>query len=146
MTEPQPFGLRWYAACWSAFALAVLTATTPSAAGAEESATAPPVGLSEYLKATLPADAEKVISVLGEVRNPQSIPPEQGVTVTKAIELAGGFRDFANSRKVKVWKPTEGRYLTVDLRASLHNKPDAEDPLLRAGDVVIVTGIVCYFK
>ena len=96
------------------------------------------------MKATLPAGADKVISVLGAVRNPQSVPPAEGLTVSKAIEIAGGFGDFANRRTVKVWKPKEGRYFTVNVTAVLQKTPDAEDPQLEAGDVVMVgMRIIC---
>lgn len=103
-----------------------------------EGATELPPRVREYLKAALSADAEKVISVFGMVLKPQSIPAAESVTVSKAVEAAGGFSDFASRRKVRVWKANEGRYFTVDVKAVLQKKPDAVDPLLVAGDVVIV--------
>jgi protein involved in polysaccharide export with SLBB domain len=72
------------------------------------------------------------------VRKPQSIWPAEGLTVSKAIELAGGFADFADRRKVRVSRRKENRSFTVDVKAVLQKKPGAEDPLLEAGDVVFV--------
>src|SRR4051812_13221530 len=86
MTEQRRLGRLRFAAFLSVLSLAVLTSMAASGAGADQGATALPPKVSEYLKATLPADADKIISVLGEVRNPQSIRPEEGITVSKAIE------------------------------------------------------------
>ncbi len=144
MTKPQ-FRVRRCAAFLSVFSLAVLTAATVSAADGDGGATALPAKVSEYLKATLPPDADNFISVLGAVRNPQSVRPTDGITVSKAIDRAGGFGDFANRRKIKVWKPKDGRYFTVDVKAVLQNKPDADDPPLEAGDVVMVIDRICCF-
>jgi hypothetical protein len=104
----------------------------------EEVATPLPPNYGEYLKGKLSPDADKVISVIGAKQNPHTIPPAQGLTVSKAIELAGGFPDFADRRKVGVWRPKEARFFRVDVKAVLQRTPDAKDPLLEAGDVVIV--------
>jgi hypothetical protein len=97
------------------------------------------------LIARLSPDADQVISVLGCVRNPRTILPAEGLTVTKAIELAGGFGDFASRGKVGLWKSKEGRYFTVDVKAVAAKTADVEDPLLNAGDVVLVNQRVDYF-
>jgi len=99
-----------------------------------------PAGYSGYVRKLSP-DADKVISVVGGVQNPQTIPATEGLTVSKAIEMAGGFGDFANRRKVGLWRPKEGQFSTVDVRAVLQKKPGATDPVLDAGDVVIVIPI-----
>jgi protein involved in polysaccharide export with SLBB domain len=115
-----------------------------AAAGAEigsaQADNALPAGFSEYVQKLSP-DADKVISVVGGVRNPHTIPATEGLTVSKAIEIAGGFGDFANRRKVGLWRPKEGQFSTVDVRAVLQKKPGASDPVLGAGDVVIVIPI-----
>lgn len=99
-----------------------------------------PAGYRGYVQKLSP-DADKVISVVGGVLNPHTIPAIEGLTVSKAIEMAGGFVDFANRRKVGLWRPKEGQFSTVDVRPVLQRKPGASDPVLAAGDVVIVTPI-----
>ena len=104
----------------------------------DEGATPLPPNYGQYLKGKLSPDADKVISVIGAKQNPYTIPPTQGLTVSKAIELAGGFPDFAERRRVGVWRAKEARFFKVDVKAVLQRNPDANDPLLEAGDVVIV--------
>ena len=106
--------------------------------GSNESAETLPKRYPEDLKARLPSDADQLISVLRARRTPHTIAPTAGLTVSKAIERAGGFPDFAARRQTRVWKLKEGRYVTVDVKNVLDKKPGAEDPLLDAGDVVIV--------
>jgi hypothetical protein len=122
------------------YILAMILAFVPGAAdaGIDRAEAALPAGWSEYLKGKLSPDADRLISVFGAVRNPHTIPPAEGLTVSKAIEMAGGFPDFANRRRVGVWRPKDGRYFTVDVKAVLQNTPGAEDPPVNAGDVVII--------
>jgi hypothetical protein len=93
---------------------------------------------SENAKPSPTPDPEKVIFVYGFVRNQGAIQATKGLTLSKAIEMAGGFSDFANRRKVQVRRPKENRSFTVDVKAVLQKKADAQDPLLEAGDVVYV--------
>jgi polysaccharide export outer membrane protein len=69
------------------------------------------------------------------------IPPDENLTVSKAILKAGGLGDFANKRKVKlVRKNTDGttRTIYVDL-AQILDKGHAElDPVLQPDDMIIV--------
>ena len=57
-----------------------------------------------------------MVPVVGAVKTPRSIPLSQGLTVTKAIEAAGGFGDFANSHHVGLFRGREGRFYLVDVR------------------------------
>ena len=129
------------------FIIAIIVACAAGAAdaGSDQGATAPPAEVVERLKAELSPDADQVISIFGALRSPQTITPAKGLTVTKAIAMAGGFSDFANRRKVGVWKRKEGRYFTVNVRAVIEKKADAEDPPLNAGDVVIINQVLDYF-
>jgi protein involved in polysaccharide export with SLBB domain len=80
----------------------------------------------------------KLISVYGFVRKQGAIQPAEGLTVSRAIEIAGGFTEFANRRKVYVTRPKDNRSFTVDVDAVLRKRPEAQDPLLQAGDQVYV--------
>ena len=108
-------------------------------ASSDPDASAVPALYDYYLKkATLSPDAPKVISVLGEVPHPHTIQPAEGLTVSKAIEMAGGFTDLSHRRRVGIWRPKEPRFLTVDVKAALQKERGATDPVLGPGDVVIV--------
>lgn len=98
----------------------------------------------EFLKAKLSPDAPKAISVIGTGPKTLTIPMREGLTVTKAIESAGGFNDFANHGKVGVWRSAEGRFFLVDVSVVQEKKPGADDPLLKPGDVVIVIAKTLY--
>ena len=125
----------------AAFILTIIVVISADAAHAADDPGSRGVPLEyreELQKATLSPDSSKIISVIGTVPHPHGIPATEHLTVSSAIESAGGFNNFANRRKVGVLRRKEDRFFTVDIRAVLDKKPGAEDPLLRAGDVVIV--------
>jgi polysaccharide export outer membrane protein len=85
------------------------------------------------------ASAKYYVSVEGEVSHPNRYPIEGELTVTGAISLAGGLSRFGgNSVKVRRIDPETGKttILEVDLKAVRSGK--AEDPPLRANDVITV--------
>lgn len=64
--------------------------------------------------------------VYGEVVNPGAYPLEEGMTVLKAISVAGGFTTFGAASRVKVLRPKEGtaEYHTLPLQmAAFTAKP-----------------------
>jgi polysaccharide biosynthesis/export protein len=69
------------------------------------------------------------------------IPATESLTVSKAILLVGGLADFADRRKVKlVRKKPDGTSVTtiVDLVEILDKGHSERDPVLQAGDMIIV--------
>ena len=106
--------------------------------------------LDEVRGANLPEDAYKLVAVIGALKRQIdylhykrevfvfTIPPRAGLTVSQAIEAAGGFGDFADARHVGLWKNESGTFLTVDVRAVQKKDPDARDPVLEPGDIVII--------
>jgi len=85
---------------------------------------------------------EKVrIFVGGAVKNPDvyEVPRDEPVTVLKAVTIAGGTTDRAAEKKIQVIRTDEGGArvtLLVDLRKVKRGR--AEDPVLRADDIVLV--------
>lgn len=75
--------------------------------------------------------------VYGEVRVPQRVRVERGLTLLRAITLAGGLTDWANKRRVLIRKhesdPTTEAH---DLKAIEAGR--APDPPLSGGEVIIV--------
>lgn len=83
------------------------------------------------------------VTVLGEVVNPGPVnmPPTMDLTVTKALQLAGNTKPFANKRKVLVTRRAEDGSLSrkeVDIIEIGEEGRIDKDIVLRPGDVVYV--------
>src|ERR1043166_3727562 len=99
--------------------------------------------LDEVRKAALPPDSYKIIAVIGEIKRPGqefvfTMPARPGLTVSQAIDAAGGFGGWADARAGGVWKDASGAFVTVDVRAFLKKEQDSRDPVLEPGDIVVV--------
>jgi polysaccharide export outer membrane protein len=91
------------------------------------------------LVVTLEASANAVI-ISGEVNAPGRKIFERPTTVLEAIMEAGGFTEFANTKKVKIIRVEGGQYRTevVDLSRAL--KGEATDVVyVRGGDLINVS-------
>lgn len=80
-----------------------------------------------------------VVYVMGEVTKPGSQPITGPMTVVQALAVAGGFKDFANPRKIRILrKGSTGTVQTIDFdyRDAI-TRPD-RPVLLQPGDTVIV--------
>lgn len=83
------------------------------------------------------------VTVLGEVMNPGPVnmPPTMDLTVTKALQLAGNTKPFANKRNVLVTRRAQDGSLTraeVDIIEIGEKGRIDKDIVLRPGDVVYV--------
>ena len=80
----------------------------------------------------------KRVEVLGEVQKPGSLPLQPGMTLLRAISLAGGFNSVADKDKVVLRRKVEGKTVavTVSVDDIMDNKiPDVP---LQAGDSINV--------
>ncbi len=75
--------------------------------------------------------------VMGEVTRPGAYPLLASTTVLQALTAAGGFRDFANSRKIYVLK-ARGLRLTFDYPAVVKGKKPEQNIFLESGDTIVV--------
>jgi polysaccharide export outer membrane protein len=72
-----------------------------------------------------------VIYVTGEVSKPGSYPFQEGMTILKAVALAGGFTDKAAPGRTKIIrKGTDGREVTI--RARMEDSLQPEDVVVVA--------------
>lgn len=80
----------------------------------------------------------KRIEVLGEVQKPGSLPLQPGMTLLRAISLAGGFNSIADKEKVTIRRKVNDRIksATVSVEAIMDNKMG--DVPLQAGDSINV--------
>jgi polysaccharide export outer membrane protein len=80
----------------------------------------------------------KRVEVLGEVQKPGSLPLQPGMTLLRAISLAGGFNSIADKEEVTIRRKVKGRIkaATVSVKAIIDNQiPDIP---LQAGDSINV--------
>ena len=76
--------------------------------------------------------------VMGEVAHPGEVSLHGPVTIVQAIAMAGGFKEFANTKEVKVLRPNGNNVQTIRFNYKDMLNGDAKPMLLRAGDTVIV--------
>jgi polysaccharide export outer membrane protein len=80
------------------------------------------------------------IFVIGNVREPRSIPLKEKITLTTALAMAGGTLDATKSDQIRIERQKAGaankELLVVNLNAI--KKRQADDPVLQAGDIVEV--------
>jgi polysaccharide export outer membrane protein len=82
----------------------------------------------------------KKFYVMGEVVRPGAYPLLENTSVLQALTAAGGFREFANTKKVQVLKGA-GPYhkrLVFDYSAVIRGKKAEQNVLLEPGDTIIV--------
>jgi polysaccharide export outer membrane protein len=82
--------------------------------------------------------AREVIYVSGEVRSPGPYPLDRTTTLLKAITLAGGFAPSANTAVLEVIREEGGAQQRLSFPVKPIEDRTAPDPVLRAGDVVVV--------
>ncbi len=84
------------------------------------------------------------VTVLGQVKNPGrvNLPPTRDLTVTRAIQLAGGLSTSARQRAVRITRyqadSDKPEVIKVNLRKVGSRGARHEDLLLKDGDVVFV--------
>ncbi len=90
----------------------------------------------------VPASPKNAVFVMGEVKNPGTIPLEQesGLTILQVLARAGGFSQFAKpSRTVIIREEGSGKQIIpVDVEKIMDNPQGAKDVVLKPGDVVFV--------
>jgi polysaccharide export outer membrane protein len=79
------------------------------------------------------------VYVMGEVTHPGTMQLHGPTTILQALAMAGGFKEFANTKDVKVLRPKAGNGVET-LRFNYKDviNGDAKPFYLRSGDTVIV--------
>lgn len=80
----------------------------------------------------------KRVEVLGEVQKAGSLPLQPGMTLLRAISLAGGFNSIADPDEVTIRRKVNGRikFVTVSVKDIINN--EIPDVPLQAGDSINV--------
>ena len=83
-----------------------------------------------------------VVTVFGQVarQGKYELPDNEDMTISQAILLAGGFAQFANTKKVKLVRktPTGNKTILVNVDQVMRRGNLDRDIYLRRGDVIIV--------
>ena len=90
----------------------------------------------------VPTSPKNAVFVMGEVRNPGTIPlePEGGYTILQLLARAGGFSQFAKPSRTVIIREEGGgkQIIPVDVQKIIDNPQEAKDVVLKPGDVVFV--------
>ena len=78
------------------------------------------------------------VYVMGEVTHPGTMQLYGPTTILQALAMAGGFKEFANTKDVKVLRPTKSGMDTLHFNYKDVLNGDAKPFYLRSGDTVIV--------
>lgn len=83
---------------------------------------------------------DPVVYVMGEVNQPGSIPMRGPMTVLQALAVAGGFKEFANQKDIRVLRRaadgTAAETIPFNYKDAI--KPEAIVVYLQPGDTVVV--------
>jgi polysaccharide export outer membrane protein len=80
-----------------------------------------------------------LVYVMGEVNAPGAQPLTEPITVLQALAVAGGFKDFANTRKIRILrKGANGAVQTIPFNYKEAVEGTGRPVLLQPGDTVIV--------
>ena len=80
----------------------------------------------------------QTISVMGEVNSPGVQPLKYPMSVIDALASAGGFKDFANTKKIVIRRIRPTGIQTIDFNYKDAIKSTSKPLYLQPGDVIIV--------
>ena len=79
-----------------------------------------------------------LVYVIGEVGNPGSIPLNGPLSVLQALAMAGGFRDFANTKKIQILRRTNRGQQRIAFNYKEALAATGPPMMLQPGDTVVV--------
>jgi polysaccharide export outer membrane protein len=84
--------------------------------------------------------ADRVVYVLGEVAQPGAVPLKGSMTVLQALAVAGGFKDFANQRNIRILRRNGNadKVETIYFNYKDALKDESSNVYLVEGDTVVV--------
>lgn len=80
------------------------------------------------------------IYITGEVTHPGAFPLVPGMTILQALSSAGGFTNFANTKKIYMFRVVNGKRadFPFDYKDVIHGKKLDQNVVLQAGDTIVV--------
>ena len=80
------------------------------------------------------------IYILGEVARPGAFPLLPGMTMLEGLSSAGGFTQFANTKKIYLLRKVNGKMekYPFNYKDVIHGKAAEQNVSLKAGDTIVV--------
>jgi polysaccharide export outer membrane protein len=78
------------------------------------------------------------VFIMGEVNNPGSIAMRGPMSIMQALAMAGGFKDFADTKGIRVLRKTSKGVQTLQFNYKDAAKGEGELVMLSPGDTIIV--------
>jgi polysaccharide export outer membrane protein len=78
------------------------------------------------------------VYVMGEVNHPGTLPLSGPMTVLQALAMSGGFKDFANTKDIRVLRRTATGVDTIRFNYKDAMKGAGKPVYLQSGDTIIV--------
>jgi polysaccharide export outer membrane protein len=80
------------------------------------------------------------VYITGEVTHPGAFPLLPGMTMLQALSSAGGFTQFANMKKIYMFRMFNGKQVDFpfDYKDVIHGKKLDQNVVLQAGDTIVV--------
>jgi len=89
---------------------------------------------------TLLEAAQQTITVDGSVRQPGVVPIRGTTTLMRAVALARGATEDANTQRVVVFRTINGQRMAAAFNLQAIRRAQAEDPPIYGNDIVVVDG------
>lgn len=84
--------------------------------------------------------AARNITVDGSVREPGVFPVRGSMSLIQAVALARGLDEFANPRRVAIFRRVEGQRMAAAFDMTSIRQGEEPDPEIYAGDIIVVDG------
>ena len=80
------------------------------------------------------------IYILGEIARPGAFPLLPGMTMLEGLSSAGGFTQFANTKKIYLLRKVDGKMekYPFNYKDVIHGKTPEQNVALKAGDTIVV--------
>jgi len=76
--------------------------------------------------------------IVGEVNHPGAVTIQGKMTILQALAIAGGLKDFANAKGIRILRTNEGRVETIPFNYKAALKGTGDEVYIQAGDTVVV--------
>lgn len=76
--------------------------------------------------------------VLGEVNHPGTVPITGNMTVLQALAVAGGLKDFADAKNIRILRKGVAGTQTIRFNYKDAIKGEGANPSIKAGDTIVV--------
>jgi len=80
------------------------------------------------------------VYITGEVTHAGAFPLLPGTTILQALSGAGGFTNFANTKKIYMFRMVNGKRVVFpfNYKEVIHGKNTSQNVVLQAGDTIVV--------